>query len=87
MPAKFPANFPNGPIVDPTTGHMAPGLNGTYFFLALFNRTGGPGGVPLAQRLVVDGIARGMSPIEEQPATPRQPCDGMTIGMLRGSSS
>lgn len=60
--ANFPANFPNGPIVDPATGLMAPGLNGTYFFLALFNRTGGPGGVPLVRRTAFDGLTAGMLP-------------------------
>lgn len=83
---QFPTNFPNGPIVDPQTGLMAVGHNGTYFFLALFNRTGGPGGVPLtrqtAEGLTIDMLRRPA----DGPVTQRQPVNGLTIGMLNHGS-
>lgn len=68
---NFPTNFPNGPIVTPETGRLAPGQNGTFFMLALFNRTGGPSGT-------------GATPAV---ARQRTVADGLTISMLSGRTS
>lgn len=78
----FPANFPNGPIVEPNSGRMAVGLNGTYFFLALFNRTGGGAGMPVTQRAAVNGLT--IDNMDELPPG-RTVADGLTIDMVNSS--
>lgn len=83
---NFPTNFPNGPFVNPSSGRLSPGQNGTFFLLQLWNRTGGASGDGTA---AIRTAARGLTPEALRAARtprvarePRRPAQGLTIGTV-----